>query len=377
MKLESLINYISKSQITKELIKRINNKNELNLIGSNRFAKALIINSIANIERKNILLVCANSELAYKWYGYFQSINNNNSVLYYPANEYYPYEIRNKSTEVEYSQLNILTKLINKKNSNEKNIIITTERSLQPHLLNKSYLKKYNLNLIKGKKIEIKDLAIALSQLGYVKEEITTTEGNWSRRGDIIDIFPVNNEVPIRIEFFDNFIDKIREYDAGTQKTLDTINQINIIHRGSKQKILKELSTLSINNTFDIEDINNNNLESFLGIAEENPSSIIDFIENETFVIIDDLEQCRKFTDNWFKDCENNYDNKFELLNNILLSNNINKKIQKNLFSNSEIIYQNLNKFKRINLSEFETKLNKSNRFLISDKLIKSPNKKI
>ena len=55
MSLESIINYISNSQITKELITRINQYKELNVIGSNRYAKALIINSIANKEKKNIL----------------------------------------------------------------------------------------------------------------------------------------------------------------------------------------------------------------------------------------------------------------------------------------------------------------------------------
>tara|TARA_Y100001970_G_scaffold292684_1_gene435220 strand:- start:16064 stop:19564 length:3501 start_codon:yes stop_codon:yes gene_type:complete len=375
MNLKSLINYISKAQITKELIEKINKNNELNIIGSNRYAKALIINSIAKIENKNILLICATSELAYKWYGYFQNINDNNNVQYYPPNDYYPYEKRSKSSEVEFSQLNILTKLINKFNSNNNYIIITTEKALQPHLLKKDYFKKCNLNLFKGKKIEIKDLALKFSDLGYIKEEITTSEGNWSRRGDIIDIFPVNNEVPIRIEFYDNVIDKIREYDAGTQKTLDTVSEINIIQCGSKQKILKELSNLSIDKSFHHDD--DGNLERFLGVVEENPSSIIDFISKETYLVTDELEQCMQFTDNLFIDSENNYENQKESLDLILSSNNINKKIEKNLFKPSKDIYQKLNSFQRINLFQFESKFNKTNKFLLSDKVIKSPDKSI
>ncbi len=375
MNLISLINYISKAQITKELIKKINDNNELNIIGSNRYASALIINSMAKIENKNILLICSTSEIAYKWYGYFQNINDNNNVQYYPPNEYYPYEKRTKSSEVQFAQLNILTKLINKECSSNNDILITTEKALQPHLLKKEYFKKCNLNLVKGKKIEIKDLALKFSDLGYKKEEITTSEGNWSRRGDIIDIFPVNNEVPIRIEFYDNVIDKIREYDAGTQKTLDTISEINIIQAGSKQKILKELSNLSINKSF--HDSDDNNLERFLGVIEENPSSIIDFISKQTYVVLDELEQCMQFTDNLYLDCEINYENQKKFLNDSLIKNNINKEIEKNLFSNSKNIYKKLSAFQRINLFEFESKFNKTNKFLLSDKVIKSPDKSI
>ena len=378
MELESLINYISRTQITKELIKKLDKKNELNLVGSNRYAKALIINSLAYVEKKNILLICTSSELAYKWYGYFQSLNNNENVLYYPPNNYSPYEIRTKSSEVEFSQLNTLSQLINNKNEKDNNIIITTERALQPHLLNKNFIEKNNLNLVKGKKIEIKDLVSKFTELGYKKEEITTTEGAWSRRGDIVDIFPVNNEVPIRIEFYDNIIDKIREYDSGTQKTLDTTNEINIMQAGSKHKISSELKNLSSENNFHIEEQNSkDDLERFLSVIEEKPSNITDFIDNNTLVIIDELEQCIKFTDNWFNECENSYKNSKDEINDILLKNKIDKKIKNNLFDNSFNIYKKLNVFKIVNLFEFESKLNKENRFLISDKLINSPDKNI
>ena len=73
MSLNSLISYISKSQITKELLNRIKKNKKLNIIGSSRYAKSIILNSIANKEKKNILLISPNEEIAYKWYGYFNS----------------------------------------------------------------------------------------------------------------------------------------------------------------------------------------------------------------------------------------------------------------------------------------------------------------
>jgi len=88
------------------------------------------------------------------------------------------------------------------------------------------------LYLQKGIQIEIQELANKLTLLGYTKDNVTSTEGYWSRRGEIIDIYPVNNEFPIRLEFFDNVIEKIREYDPHTQKTLESINNIEIIQAG-------------------------------------------------------------------------------------------------------------------------------------------------
>ena len=76
MSLNTLVDYISNSQITSELIKRISKNNELNIVGSSRYAKSIILDSIAKKEEKNILLICPNEEIAYKWIGYFESIND-------------------------------------------------------------------------------------------------------------------------------------------------------------------------------------------------------------------------------------------------------------------------------------------------------------
>ena len=95
MSLNTLVNYISNSQITSELIKRISKDNELNIVGSSRYAKSIILDSIAKKEEKNILLICPNVEIAYKWIGYFESINDK-AVLYYPPTEHLPYASINK-----------------------------------------------------------------------------------------------------------------------------------------------------------------------------------------------------------------------------------------------------------------------------------------
>jgi len=111
MSLNTLVNYISNSQITSELIKKISKNNELNIVGSSRYAKSIILDSIAKKEEKNILLICPNTEIAYKWIGYFENINDK-AVLYYPPTEHLPYASINKSKEIEFTQLTVLSKLI-------------------------------------------------------------------------------------------------------------------------------------------------------------------------------------------------------------------------------------------------------------------------
>ena len=139
-----------------------------------------------------------------------------------------------------------------------------------------------------------------------------------SRRGEIIDIYPVNNELPIRIEYFDNIIEKIREYDPVTQRTLDSINKVEIVQVGFNLLIRKRLENLSEQGTFNSEEIiTKNNLDRYLGVIEEHPSNLLDYINKETLIVIDEKEECNKFSNNWCLESDNNFElHKDEIANN-------------------------------------------------------------
>ncbi len=376
MSLNSLISYISNSQILTELVKRIKKNNELNIIGSSKYAKSIIINSIAKKEQKDILLISPNEEIAYKWFGYFESIGNRN-VLYYPPSENLPYSSINKSKEIEFAQLSVISKLV--KNDKKKlTIVITTERSLQPHLIKKNIFKENIITIIKGLELDIKELTNKLTLLGYNKENLTSQEGSWSRRGEIIDIYPVNNELPIRIEFFDNNIDKIREYDPVSQKTLDNVNNVEIVQAGFNLLIKKKLECLSKDNIFNSEETTTkNNLDRYLGIIEEYPSNLIDYIKEDTIIVLDEIEDCSKFANNWYKESVNNFQQYKDEITYNLETSNINIKVRSNLHKKFELITRSFFNYKVINLHEFQTKRNLNNRFLLSDKRINTSSKNL
>ena len=58
------------------------------------------------------------------------------------------------------------------------------------------------LTLRKGTSIDLEELAASLARLGYERVSTIEQEGSWSRRGDIVDLFPVSAELPVRLEFF-------------------------------------------------------------------------------------------------------------------------------------------------------------------------------
>ena len=97
-------------------------------------------------------------------------------------------------------------------------------KKMPPH---RSY-QSMNFNIELGQEIEIDELKKKLTELGYERNDIVATQGQFSIRGGILDVYPPDADEPIRIEFFGSEIDSIRSFDIESQRSIDSINSIDI-----------------------------------------------------------------------------------------------------------------------------------------------------
>lgn len=97
---------------------------------------------------------------------------------------------------------------------------------------------------------------------------LVEAEGQWSRRGDIIDIFPVAAELPLRLEFFGDELEKMREFDPVSQRSLDKVQQVVLtpcqLNQGLGDSLGQEESDLSPS--------------AQVGLAFDAPSSLLDYL---------------------------------------------------------------------------------------------------
>src|SRR5690625_2464142 len=91
-----------------------------------------------------------------------------------------------------------------------------------------TYWQKYQLSCIDGESIPIETYISSLVHMGYERVDMVTAPAEFSVRGGIIDIYPVTEQHPIRIELFDDEIDSIRYFDADTQRSLDRLTEISV-----------------------------------------------------------------------------------------------------------------------------------------------------
>ncbi len=205
-------------------IKDILSKDKITLSNScDNFNTYLIAIDFLKSE-KSIFVVLPNTILAEQYYLELINIVNSDDVLFYPADELLTSRIISESNDFKYERINTILSLLDDK----KKIVVTNFAGAIRYIFDK---KTYENNIVKLKtslSYDIYELINYLRILGYKEEYTITKTGEFSHRGSILDIFPLNNSNPIRIDFFGDEIDKIKTFSIDTQRSIETIDEIDI-----------------------------------------------------------------------------------------------------------------------------------------------------
>lgn len=164
---------------------------------------------------------------------FLASSNKNIEDYYYTLKDIYNYPIL--TIDDFYDDFDIYNKNYNLLEilKNEKNYIILI--SLQG-ILGEYTDRGEALSFSCGDTLSLKDIESKLIESGYTKNYIIENKMEYSIRGDILDIYPLNMENPIRIELFGDEIDRITEFDSYTQRSIGEKDKILLYINKNKNK---------------------------------------------------------------------------------------------------------------------------------------------
>ena len=311
MAFASVVRAIASSPLTKELINKQSKGQSLLLNGMPRLPKGMVSSGLAKAQDKNLLVVCPNLEEAGRWAAQLEAMGWQ-TVNFYPTSEATPYSHFDPESEIIWGQMQTLS-VIGKQSSTVQNgekgkAIVATERALQPHLPPPEVFASSCLSLQPGMEFTAKELDESFARLGYERVSLVETEGQWSRRGDIVDIFPVSAELPVRLDWFGDELEQLKEFDPANQRSLDKLERLLLTPTSFSTIIANSIleAGKSIENDLtdaELEGLLEGNvpegMRRFLGISFEQPASIIDYLPDNTLVAIDELEQCQAHGDRW------------------------------------------------------------------------------
>ncbi len=106
--------------------------------------------------------------------------------------------------------------------------VVTTADALLDRLSSPAFLRKNVVRLKTGGVHDLSELTKQLVELGFVRTEVVDMPGEFAVRGGILDLYPLTEESPIRVEFWDDEIDAIKSFDPGSQRSLENLDELSV-----------------------------------------------------------------------------------------------------------------------------------------------------
>jgi transcription-repair coupling factor (superfamily II helicase) len=302
--MEKILNYLEKTPLFTKIITEYNHNDETHITNTNDSISLLTVLNLFNKVNHTVLVVTPNIYSAQKVYDKLANILSIDQLGFFPQDEFITTEMLAMSNEFKLERINTIKKIINK----QKMIIVTNTTGLIKYLMPKKTWEKAILRLLKGDIIDTQDLLKQLVSRGYKREETVEKQGEFSFRGGILDIYPLNEINPLRIDFFDDEVDSIRFFDITTQRSTIKVKTVEIfpmyefyytteeyttINEKIKEKLEKDVYDdkslqrieKEMNNLENYHEIDK--LSRYITILYNKPETIIDYIDNSTIIYWD------------------------------------------------------------------------------------------
>ena len=277
------------------------------VMGFSGSSKAVVMASALSEQVPKILIVTSTQNEAEQLTGDLSAILGEDKVYSFFADDVVAAEFIFASPEKTHSRLESLNFLIDKESSG---ILVTSLVGTKLHLPNPEVYKDSRIDLTLGEEHDLEALSKHLTHIGYQRVEQVLSPGEFSRRGDILDIYELTAELPYRLEFFGDEIDGIRQFDSDSQKSLDNLEHIIvspaddiILTREDYQRAEKALESavskaegphkayleevLSVT----IDGHRHKDLRKFLSLFYDKAYTLFDYLPKGTPVFIDDFQK--------------------------------------------------------------------------------------
>jgi len=191
-------------------------------------------------------------------------------------------------------------------------VVVASARGLMQRTLPVNQFRKATLTLKVGQRWSLDRLLERWVRLGYEPAQMVVEPGTFSRRGGILDIYPIVADLPLRVEFFDDEIDSLRYFDPSTQRSLERVDEAVILpaHEALPeatppvaahlQPFFNNLPQADADMTSaqaDAQALANSTafpfLEFYLPYIYPNPVSLLDYAPDNALIVIDDWSELR------------------------------------------------------------------------------------
>ena len=333
--MNTIIGELGKSNKFVDLSKQIQNKKSpISISGLTDVGMVELLSAINQYNKKPILLITYNEIQAKQILEIIENFEKEKAVLF-PKKEIVTYDFVAESKDLPYERIETLNKIKDKKNL----IVVTTIEALMQKLLEFKVGDIYNLEELKK----------TLVNLGYSRCEFIEGRGQFSVRGGIVDI-SINENLGVRIEFWGDEVDSIRNFNITSQRSINTLDKIKIypahefVLDNSIEEICKKITKKLTEEKQeeileqDIEQIKAGNyiskIDKYFNEFYDKQSTLLEYLNDNYLIILDEISKIEARQRNISQD---------------------NSNLIKNLIEKEKIVPEALENITSIDLNQLET----------------------
>ncbi len=202
------------------------NQPNVTLNGLSGSSFSFVASAIFTKTDRPFLLVLNDKEEAAYVLNDLEQLIGENDVLFYPGSYRRPYQI----DETDNANVLLRAEVLNRINSRKKPaVIITYPDALFEKVVTRKELTKNTLKINTSDALSLDFLNEVLFEYHFKRVDFVTEPGEFSVRGGILDVFSFSHDEPYRIEFFGDEVESMRTFDVETQLSTDKVNRIRII----------------------------------------------------------------------------------------------------------------------------------------------------
>lgn len=168
------------------------------------------------------LIVFSSEEKAKKAWEEYRFLDD--SVYYYPARDLLFFHADIKGKYLLGQRLEVVRALLEQ----DTLTVVTTIDAFLDGIPPKEKLLSQKISLHTGESLDFSKLQQELAGMGYDRAEEVDAPGQFAVRGGILDIYPLTEEVPVRLELWGDEIDSIRTFDADSQRSIENLEELTI-----------------------------------------------------------------------------------------------------------------------------------------------------
>ena len=239
MALQSVLKTFSAQIPWGDLTQQINKRNSILLnhfVGS---TPSLLVAKLAEKYEK-VVVIHGDPESAQFLHGDLEALEVE-QASFFPATGHKPYDdqqITDSSIVVQRSEV------LERINTQPKSVLVTSAPAVFEKIVAPEVFTKASVTIENGDKVEIDELKEQLVDQEYDPVKFVNQPGEFAHRGGILDVYPYSGEYPIRLEFFGDEVDSIREFDPDSQRSISFLNAARFVpdasslNKGEKRGLL-------------------------------------------------------------------------------------------------------------------------------------------